>query len=137
MRVPSTTFGRTSALRALVTLEELHRALVLFRGLPCAEGSEVASAAGLRVRLARVQPKFPVLQLADHRPERSKKPTCRGLGSSEGPPCATDVSRCPAACLSASRFRRRGRRESSDAQSPPAACSDRTHRTSESTCSGD
>jgi len=49
-----------------VPLEVLHGALVLLGGLARLERAEVAALAGLRILLARVEPIFTRLQLADH-----------------------------------------------------------------------
>ena len=47
-------------------LEVLHRALVLFRGCPCAEGPQVAALAGLGIDLTRIQSITTGLELPDH-----------------------------------------------------------------------
>src|SRR6188768_307803 len=49
-----------------VTLEVLHRALVLLRGGARPEGSEISALAGFPIELARVEPVFSGAELADH-----------------------------------------------------------------------
>ena len=50
----------------LVPLEILHRAFVLFGRRARLEGAEIAALAGLRVRLARIEPVFAGSEFADH-----------------------------------------------------------------------
>src|SRR5882757_3665418 len=51
---------------ALVSLEVLHRALVLFGGGPRFERAQISTALGLRIELPRIQTIFARAQFADH-----------------------------------------------------------------------
>src|SRR5437773_7688655 len=70
--------------QALMPLEILHVALVLFRSRPRFEGAEIAALAGLRIHLSGIEPVLPRLQFADHdTPPPSRTPRinrdCRPL----------------------------------------------------------
>src|SRR4029077_1710687 len=61
-------------------LEELHGALVFFRGLAGVEGAEVPPLPGDAVDLARIQPVLPGFQLANHGTQPSCGASSGGVG---------------------------------------------------------
>src|SRR5262249_50869603 len=65
-----------------LTLEELHRPLVLLRGFARAERAQVPALAGLRVYLPRVQAILARFQLADHLPLLEGQARSSGLVTS-------------------------------------------------------
>src|SRR5262249_16117764 len=68
LRSVYTDFRSASQTRGLTALAVLHRALVFLRRGAGLERAQVAPLAGLRVRLAGVEPIAAVRELADHRP---------------------------------------------------------------------
>src|SRR5499427_10412382 len=60
-------------------LEELYRALVLFRRCACVEGAEIAPLLCLRVHFARIEPVLPGFQFPDHRSQPSCGASCCGV----------------------------------------------------------
>src|SRR5207244_5649389 len=72
---------------ALMPLEILHLALVLFRRRPRFEGAEIAALAGLRIDLSGIEPVLARSQFADHgTPPPSRIPRINRDGRALVPP---------------------------------------------------